>query len=93
MDFLKYRCRKNGILIACEIDSVRTHITQTSGNEMAFVELSDEDATVDAVIFADAWKTIKEKQVCIVGNTVMILGERSSKGKDGLIVKDMFQLV
>lgn len=90
MDFLKHQESNHGIFIAAQIDSVNTHI-DSNGNEMAFVEISDNDSSLKCIIFSDTWKEIRRNGICIQDNVVMVSGDRSQRGDD-LIIKKIWQL-
>lgn len=83
----KSECKN--MFIAAQIDEMKTHMTE-AGEEMLFITISDNDASLDAVIFPKDWTEIKTQGVCIKGNTVMVNGMRSNR--DSLIIKNMWQL-
>lgn len=88
-DFIKRQEPNSGIFIACQIESVKTHIA-SNGEEMAFVSIDDGEATLDCVIFSDTWKSLCSQNLCVEGNTVLVTGERSRQ--DSLIIKKIWQL-
>lgn len=90
IDFIKHRETGSGIFIACQVESVKTHIARNN-EEMAFVTLTDGEVSLDSVIFADSWAEIKRGGLCYDGNTIMVSGDRSNRG-GGLIVKKIWQL-
>jgi len=92
--FNKHKEGSSGIFIAAQIDEIKTHIIQngrSTGEEMAFIEFSDGDASVNGVIFCNEWKEIKITGVCTPENTVMLSGERGRE-RDSFIVKKITQL-
>lgn len=88
-DFLKRKELNGGIFIAVQIEDVKPHIC-TNGNEMAFVTIGDNEATLDAVIFPDSWPAISISGICVPENTVMVSGDRTNKGT--FSIKKMWQL-
>lgn len=90
LEFVKHKENTSGIFIACQIESIKTHITQNN-EEMAFITLTDGEISLDSVVFADSWKDIKHSGLCYEENTVMVSGDRSNRG-GGLIVKKIWQL-
>lgn len=88
-EFLKRQELSSGIFIAVQIEEVKSHICN-NGNEMAFITVGDNEATLDAVIFPDAWPKISQSGICVPENTVMVSGERTNKGT--FSIKKMWQL-
>ncbi len=92
LEFQKRKEKNSGIFIACQIDEIKTHIVRNSEKEMAFITVSDGEATMDCVIFANVWENdIRSKGLCVVENTVTVSGERS-RDRDSFIVKNLWQL-
>ncbi len=91
LEFQKHKERDSGIFIACQIDEIKTHITRNNQQEMAFVEVSDGESSLDCVIFPNDWDEVRSKGICVAENTVLISGDRS-RNSDSLIVKNMWQL-
>ncbi len=90
MEFQKHHERNSGTFIACQIDQINTHICKDD-REMAFIEVSDGEASMDCVVFANAWEGIKPKGICVVENTVMLSGDRSRDG-ESFVIKNLWQL-
>ena len=91
LDFLRSKEKNTGIFIAAQIDEIKTYI-DSKDREMAFMTISDNDASVDCVAFASVWEEISNKGICIEDNTVMVSGERSPREKDSFIIRNMWQL-
>ena len=91
-DFIKQKERRSGLFIPCQIEEFKTHITrQGEGDEMAFITVSDNDASMDGIAFPEVWEDIKKSAVCFPENTVLISGDRSNDG-ESFILKKMWQL-
>jgi DNA polymerase III alpha subunit len=90
VDFVKHKELGSGIFIACQIESIKTHIT-TNQDEMAFITLTDGEISLDSVCFSDSWEAIKKTGLCYENNMVMVSGDRSNRN-DGLIIKKIWQL-
>lgn len=89
--FLNHDIHTSAIFIAAQIDNVKEHLTKNS-DPMAFVTLSDNEGSIDAVIFPDCWEAIRQSGICVEENTVMVSGDRSRQNPDSLIIKKMWQL-
>ena len=89
-DFIKNKSKAKGFLIAAQIDRV-SEITSKKGRQMAFISISDTDASTECVIFSDQWEEIQSQNVCVEGNVVMVAGDRDST-RGSLILNKMFQL-
>jgi DNA polymerase-3 subunit alpha len=89
LDFLKRQELNDGIFIAAFIEEVKEHTTRNN-DAMAFVTLSDNEATLDSVIFPGEWNAIRQSGLCVPENTVMVSGDRSNKGT--FVIKRMWQL-
>jgi len=91
LEFNKQQEKSSGIFIACQIEEIRTHITKTKQEEMAFVTVNDQEDSLSCVVFPKDWPEIKACGACVTENTVIISGDRS-KNKDSFIIKKMWQL-
>jgi DNA polymerase-3 subunit alpha len=79
------------IVLGGEIENVnvtKTKKGKTAGQEMAFLEISDNTGVLDNVIvFPETYK--QYRQALFLGNIVVIMGNRSQKG-DSLIVDKVY---
>lgn len=91
LDFIKHKEKDSGIFIACHIDEIKTHIPRNKVDEMAFVVVSDGNASLDCVIFADNWDSIGKSGLCFENNKILMSGDRS-RTSDSFIIKKMWQL-
>jgi DNA polymerase III alpha subunit len=76
--------------MGCQINNIKTTIDKND-NEMAFLEVSDSEASMDCVIFANEWNEIYKTGLCCLDNLVLISGDRS-RTSGNFIIKKMWQL-
>jgi DNA polymerase III alpha subunit len=92
-DFKNGYNNNNGIILAVEINNIRMTKTkkgENPGQEMAFIEVSDETGFLNSVVlFPDSWETNKEH--CHISNTVLLIGSRS-KDKNSLVISEIYQI-
>lgn len=89
IEFLDHKESGTAVFIPCQIEKLKVH-TRDNGDEMAFIGISDGEASMDCVAFSDIWKELKKSGTCFVENTVLVTGDRSNRG--GFILKKMWQL-
>lgn len=81
------------VAIAVKIDAVKETKTKRGampGQEMAFLTISDITAVLESVVlFPEQWED--NKNICIPGNTVIVVGELGNH-KDSLVVKKIIQI-
>lgn len=80
----------SAIFIACQVEDIKPHMDK-NGNEMAFLNIFDNEDTLDCVIFKDIWLDQNIRNLCIKNNPIIVSGDRSKTG--GLMVKKIWQLV
>lgn len=80
-------------LLAVNIDRIKIHViknekSKSYGQEMAFITISDETGTLEAVAFSDIWA---ENQCFLVENNKVYLACEKSK-KDSYVIKKVQQI-
>jgi DNA polymerase III alpha subunit len=76
-------------VIVQEVREVKVKKGKSSGQKMAFVNISDNTAALDLTCFADVWK--EYGAILSQGNTVLIRAERD-KRKDSLLLREAWQI-
>lgn len=89
LDFVNGNCRSTGIFLAAEIAEVKPY-TCSNGKTMAFIKARDTQATIDCCIFAE--QLDKYYDLLVPGNTVMLSGDKSKRGRESLVIKNVWQL-
>jgi DNA polymerase III alpha subunit len=84
----------SNIALAVQIDDISRHKTKNGknpGQEMAFLEVSDETGAVDSiVVFPECWH--EYKNMVIEGNKLLLCGKRDGKNVDSFILELVEQL-
>jgi DNA polymerase III subunit alpha len=82
------------IRVACEIDEinlVKTKKGKNPGQTMCFMRISDSTGYSDNIVcFPEQYKEFEN--LLIIGNTILIDGDKNKKGDGSLIVKKIWQL-
>jgi DNA polymerase-3 subunit alpha len=92
LEFLQNNAYNQNLIFAVKIVKYKEY-TSKKGNYMVFVTIKDETGQIDGIIFEKLWQKVKDENIIVEDNDVLVFGYRSPKNPKTVVVTQLVQLI